>query len=73
MGGHGKEFNKNSYEPTLDYLKILKSSVSKAYEKEVEREDIYKYVDDKKFSYYKHYKSIAPGNAKTYYDQLEWD
>jgi len=72
MGGHGNEYDKNSYKPTLDYLRVLKTSVSKAYEEEVEREDIYKYVDDKKFSYYKHYKQIASGNAKTYYDQLEW-
>jgi cyclase len=72
MGGHGKEFDKNSFHPTLEYLRILKDSVSKAYEEEVEREDIKNYVDDKKFSYLNHYESIAPGNAKTYYDQLEW-
>jgi len=73
MGGHGNEFDKNSYKPTLEYLKILKSSVSKAYEEEIDREEVYKYVDDKKFSYLKHYKQIAPGNAKTYYDHLEWE
>ena len=73
MGGHGKEFDANSYKPTLEYLKILKTDVSKAYEDEVQREDIYKYVDDTKFSYYKHYKQIAPGNAKQYYDFLEWE
>ena len=72
MGGHGEEFDKNSYKATLEYLKILKNSVSKAYEEEVEREDIKKYVDDKKFSYLNHYDTIAPSNAKTYYDHLEW-
>lgn len=72
LGGHGSEFDKNSYKPTLEYLKILRSSVKKAYENDVEREDIKNYVDDKKFSYYKHYKTIVTGNAKTYYDQLEW-
>jgi len=71
LGGHGKEFDKDSYKPTLEYLKILKQSVSKAYE-EVDVEDIYDYVDDKKFSYYEHYKVIAPSNAKTLYKQLEW-
>ncbi len=72
MGGHGKEFDKNSYRATLEYLRILKKSVSKAYEDDVDREDIYKYVEDKKFSYYEHYKVIAPLNVKTLYDQLEW-
>lgn len=73
MGGHGKEFDKNSYKATLEYLRTLKEDVSKAYDEEIDREDIYKYVDDKKFSYYKHYKEIAPGNAKEYYDFLEWN
>lgn len=72
MGGHGREFDENSYKPTLEYLKVLKSSVGKAYENEVDREDVYNFVEDKKFSYLKHFKTIAPGNAKTYYDHLEW-
>ena len=73
MGGHGKEFDKNSYKSTLEYLKVLKKDVSKSYEEDIERDDIYKYVNDKKFSYYEHYKQIAPGNAKQYYDFLEWE
>ena len=73
MGGHGKEFDKTSYKPTLEYLRVLKQSVTKAYDDEVDVEDIYNYVDDKKFSYYDHYKTIAPLNAKTLYDQLEWE
>lgn len=72
MGGHGKEFDKNSYKPTLEYLRVLKQSVTKAYDDEVDVEDVYNHVDDKKFSYYDHYKTIAPSNAKTLYDQLEW-
>ncbi|MAC83976.1 MAG: hypothetical protein CL624_07555 [Arcobacter sp.] len=73
MGGHGKEFDKTSYKPTLEYLRILKQSVTKAYDDEVDVEDIYNSVDDKKFSYYEHYKTIAPLNAKTFYNQLEWE
>ncbi len=73
MGGHGKEFDKTSYKPTLEYLRVLKQSVTKAYDDEVDVEDIYNYVDDKNFSYYDHYKTIAPLNAKTLYDQLEWE
>ena len=72
MGGHGKEYDKNSYKPTLEYLRILKTSVEKAYEDDVDRDEIYDYVNDKKFEYYHHYKTIAPGNAKTLYDHLEW-
>ena len=73
LGGHGKEYDRYSYQPTLEYLKILQTSVKNAYEKDIEREDIKEYVNDKKFNYYKHYKSIVNSNAKTYYDQLEWN
>jgi glyoxylase-like metal-dependent hydrolase (beta-lactamase superfamily II) len=72
MGGHGSEYDKNSYKPTLEYLRILKRDVSAAYEEEVDREEVYDFVKDKKFSYYNHFKSIAPGNARTLYDHLEW-
>ncbi len=72
MGGHGKEYDRNSYKATLKYLRILKSSVSKAYEDEIDREEVYQYVNDKEFSYLNHFEQIAPGNAKRYYDHLEW-
>ena len=73
LGGHGKEYDKNSYQETLEYLSILKSSVKKAYEAEIDREDLNQYIDDKKFNYYKHFESISKSNPKTYYDQLEWE
>ncbi|MEA3497756.1 MAG: MBL fold metallo-hydrolase [Campylobacterota bacterium] len=73
LGGHGDEYDKNSYKNTLEYLRILKSSVKKAYEDDVDREEIQNYVDDKKFSFYNHYKSISKGNPKRYFDQLEWE
>ncbi len=72
LGGHGKEYDKNSYKNNLEYLNILKSSVKKAYENDVDREDIKEYVKDEKFSFYEHFNAISKGNAKTYYDQLEW-
>lgn len=72
LGGHGSEYDRNSYKNNLEYLKLLKSSVKKAYEDEVDRDEIKKYVKDGKFSFYKHYDSISKGNPKTYYDQLEW-
>jgi len=72
LGGHGLEYDKNSYKPTLEYLQLLKKSVEKAYENDVDREELSQYIDDKKFKYYKHYDSISPSNPKTYFDQLEW-
>ena len=72
LGGHGAEYDRNSYKNNLDYLKILKSSVKKAYENDVDREEIKEHVKDGQFSHYAHYESISKGNAKTYYDQLEW-
>lgn len=73
LGGHGLEYDKNAYKPTLEYLQLLRSSVKKAYENEVDREELSPYVDDAKFKYYKHYDSISPSNPKTYYDQLMWE
>ena len=35
-------------------------------------EDIKEHVKDAKFSFYEHFNAISTGNAKTYYDQLEW-
>lgn len=72
LGGHGSEYDKYSYKPTLEYLKLMKSSVEKAYEDDVDREDINEHIDDKKFNYLKHFDSISKGNPRTYYDQLEW-
>ncbi len=73
MGGHGKEFDKDSYKPTLEYLKLLNLSVRTAYEDDVDRDEVSDYVDDKKFSYYEHFSTISPSNAKTLYDHLEWE
>jgi glyoxylase-like metal-dependent hydrolase (beta-lactamase superfamily II) len=72
LGGHGKEYDSNSYVNNLEYLHILKSSVKKAYDNDIDREDIRQYVDDKKFSFYKYFEVISKNNAKIYYDQLEW-
>ncbi|BFU78517.1 MBL fold metallo-hydrolase [Arcobacter sp. 15-2] len=72
LGGHGFEYDKNSYKPTLEYLTILRDSVKKAYEDDVDREELSPYIDDKKFNYYKHFKAISTSNPKRYYDQLEW-
>jgi glyoxylase-like metal-dependent hydrolase (beta-lactamase superfamily II) len=72
LGGHGLEYDKDSYKPTLEYLNILKSSVKEAYENDVDREELSQYVYDKKFNHYKHFDSVSKANPKIYYDQLEW-
>ena len=72
LGGHGSEYDRNSYKNNLEYLRILKSSVKKAYDNDIDREDINEHVKDEKFNHYAHYGSISKGNARTYYDQLEW-
>jgi len=73
LGGHGFEYDKNSYKATLEYLELLQVSVKKAYENDVDREELSEYVDDKRFNYYKHFDSISKSNPKTYYDHLEWE
>jgi len=72
LGGHGREYDRNSYKNNLEYLKILRSSVKKAYQNDVDREDIRQHVKDSKFNSYDHFESISKSNAKKYYDQLEW-
>ncbi len=72
LGGHGKEYDKNSYKNNLEYLKILRISVKNGYENDVDRDEIRDHVKDEKFNFYEHFNAISKGNAKTYYDQLEW-
>jgi len=73
LGGHGSQYDRNSYKNNLEYLKLLRKSVKNAYENDVDREDIKNHVDDKKYNFYAHFKSISKGNSKTYFDQLEWE
>ncbi len=72
LGGHGSQYDSKSYKNNLEYLQILKSSVQKAYENDIDQDEIKEHVNDKKFNHYKHYNSLSKANAKTYYDQLEW-
>lgn len=73
LGGHGKEYNKESYKPTLEYLKILRTDVKKAYEDEVESYEAYKYVNTQKFDYMNHFQQLNKQNISTYFNQLEWE
>ncbi len=72
LGGHGKEYDKDSYKPTLEYLKIMKEDVSKAFENEIESADVKQYVQTQKFNYLNHFDQLNYSNIQNYYYQLEW-
>lgn len=72
LGGHGKEYDKNSYKPTLEYLTILRDDVKKAYEDEIDIMDVKKYVHTQKFNYLNHFEQLNSANISIYYNQLEW-
>lgn len=72
LGGHGKEYNKDSYKRSLEYLKILKEDVKKAYDKGIDRIDAYKHVRDSSFKGINFYDKLNRMNISRYYDQLEW-
>lgn len=73
LGGHGKQFDKDSYKPTLEYLKILRTDTKKAYEEEIESYEVWKYVATEKFNYMNHFEQLNKANISTYYYQLEWE
>ncbi len=73
LGGHGKEYHKDSYKPTLEYLQILRADVRKAYDEGIDVIDVKKYVGTKKFDYINHFEQLNSSNISTYYNQLEWE
>ena len=73
LGGHGKEYHKDSYKPTLEYLQILRDDVRKAYDEGIDVIDVKKYVGTKKFDYINHFEQLNSSNISTYYNQLEWE
>lgn len=73
LGGHGKEFDKNSYKASLEYLQILRDDVKKAYEDDVDIFEIKKYVNTQRFDYLNHFEQLNSLNITTYYNQLEWE
>jgi cyclase len=73
MGGHGKEYGKDSYKDTLEYLKILRDDTRKAYDEGIDIIEITKHVNTQKFNYINHYDQINAMNISTYYNQLEWE
>ncbi len=72
LGGHGKEYDTNSYRFSLEYLKVLKEDVSSAYKNEIEREDVKKTFRSKAFEKMPYFQQLNSNNINKYYDQLEW-
>jgi glyoxylase-like metal-dependent hydrolase (beta-lactamase superfamily II) len=72
LGGHGKEFDKDAYKYSLEYLKAIRSGVKKAYEEELEDEDLVNAVDVKRFNTVNHFKQLNYNNINNYVEQLEF-
>ena len=73
LGGHGVEYDKNSYKASLEYLEILRNDVRKAYENDIEIYDVKNHVNTKKFDYMNHFEQLNSANITTYFNQLEWE
>jgi len=72
LGGHGNEYDKDSYKASLEYLKVLKDTVKKGFENDLEREDIKIGNNRYKSQNIPYYKQLNRNNVNNYYDQLEW-
>lgn len=72
LGGHGKEYDKNSYKASLEYLHILKNDLSKAHEDGIDIIEASNYVKTEKFNYLKHFEQLNKANIRAYFNQLEW-
>ncbi len=72
MGGHGKRHDKNSYKPTLEYLKMLKKQVGIAHDEDIDPADLEKFVHTDRFKDIPHYNELYLRNARHYFNQLEW-
>ena len=70
--GHGDDYSKDSYKITLDYLKILKKDVQKAYNNDIDSVDLVKQVHTQQFNYLKHFEKLNYNAIQFYYNQLEW-
>jgi glyoxylase-like metal-dependent hydrolase (beta-lactamase superfamily II) len=73
LGGHGDNYDKDSYKPTLEYLTILRDDVRKAYEEGIDIMDTKKLVNTQKFNYLNHFEQLNSANISAFYNQLEWE
>lgn len=72
LGGHGDDYSKDSYKATLEYLKIMRDDVKKAYEDEIDSDEIINHVKTDKFKNINHFKQLNYKNIQNYFEQLEW-
>lgn len=72
LGGHGKYFGKYTYKENLEYLKILRDDVKKAYNDGVDIIDVKKHVKAQKFQHLHYFEQLNGNNITNYYTQLEW-
>ena len=72
LGGHGKEFDKNSYQASLNYLKTLKKDVKKAYDDELDAIDIKLSPTIYEKINIPYFKQLNRNNINKYYEQLEF-
>jgi glyoxylase-like metal-dependent hydrolase (beta-lactamase superfamily II) len=73
MGGHGKEYDKDSYKFSLEYLRVLRKGVKKALEDDLEDDDIINSIDVTKFNHLNHFKQLNYNNINNYVQQLEFE
>ncbi len=72
LGGHGKEYDRDSYKASLEYLKILKKDVQNGFDNDLDALDI---KENMKAGMYKNipfYNQLNSSNINNYYYQLEW-
>ncbi len=67
LGGHGNEYHKDSYKPSLEYLQILRKDLKKAYDDGVDTLDLEQTVKSDKFNYLNFYKQLNYNNIQNYY------
>jgi len=72
LGGHGAEYDKESYKPSLEYLKVLRDTVKKEHKKGTEAIDIKLPKTTFEKENIPYFKQLNYNNISNYYDQLEW-
>ena len=74
LGGHGSQYDKNSYKNNLEYLRLLKKNVKNAFEEDIEVYDIENSFDFKidRFKHINHFKNLHKNNINKYYEELEF-
>jgi len=72
LGGHGKQYDKNSYKFSLEYLETIKKGVAKALDNDLEGDEIVKSINVDKFKNINHFSQLNYNNINNYAQQLEF-